>query len=627
MRASKIFATTLASVGLFAILPASAAAGLTFRSCGAGLECAQLTVPAHRPSPSPTIAISVERRKSVLGAPQSPTAVLALAGGPGQAALPYVSGFRQLIEPALQGRDLLVIDQRGTGSSAPLHCRAAEGRGSGDELEQYEQCARESHEQGSFTTEESVEDIEALRQATGYSKLVLYGTSYGTKVALNYAEAHPEHVESMLLDSVVPPEGEEALHVHSFSAVRGMLDELCRGSYRFAPHPVSEMAAFNLRWANRPLTGTYVDGRGRHHAISISETGLWSLLAAGDLNPVLRAMVPGAIHAALHGDSAPILHLWALANGLIPSGAGGGEGEGINTVLFLTTLCEDSTFPWNPAASYRGRFEEAAAAMFAAPGAAFYPFSAGAALATGIIPDCAAWPSAGSAPTGPPVQLSIPTLILSGGQDLRTPTVDARAVAARIQGAQLLVVPYVGHSVLGADLSGCASRAVAEFFHGYRVGRCTSTRRIVPPAAAPNSLRALRGRTRAAKTLAAVASTLTALRYDIAGSSLSGSLGIGARFGGIRGGYAEYGAITALHSYSDVPGVTLTGNLRSGRGGVLRIRGRSGAHGSLHVTNTRIYGTLAGRRVRIALPGSRAFLTALGSEAQLPTRLPGPVLP
>ena len=57
---------------------------------------------------------------------------------------------------------------------------------------------------GSFTTSESVEDIESIRHAAGYKKLVLYGTSYGTKVALEYAERYPQHVESMVLDSAVP---------------------------------------------------------------------------------------------------------------------------------------------------------------------------------------------------------------------------------------------------------------------------------------------------------------------------------------------------------------------------------------------------------------------------------------
>ena len=78
-----------------------------------------------------------------------------------------------------------------------------------------------------FTSEESVRDIEALRVAGGYEKLVLYGTSYGTKVALEYAQQYPQHVESLVLDSVVPVDGPEPFAIPSFRALPGVLRELC----------------------------------------------------------------------------------------------------------------------------------------------------------------------------------------------------------------------------------------------------------------------------------------------------------------------------------------------------------------------------------------------------------------
>ena len=72
-----------------------------------------------------------------------------------------------------------------------------------------------------------MEDIEAIRQAGGYEKLVLYGTSYGTKVALEYAERYPQHVEALVLDSVVPAGGPEPFALATFQAIAGVLDELC----------------------------------------------------------------------------------------------------------------------------------------------------------------------------------------------------------------------------------------------------------------------------------------------------------------------------------------------------------------------------------------------------------------
>jgi hypothetical protein len=180
--------------------------------------------------------------------------------------------------------------------------------------------------------------------------------------------------------------------------------------------------------------------------------------------------------------------------------------------------------------------------------------------------------------------------------------------------------------VLGADLSGCAENAVRAFFDDLTVARCTKTARVVPPPAAPDSLRALSGRTTARRTLNAVIATLTGLRYDYAAADLSGELGLGASFGGVRGGYADYGVTSRLHDYSDVPGVTLTGTLRSNGSGLLHIGGR-GARGTLHLTRTRIYGVLSRRRISAELPGERAFLTAVRSALTLPARPHGPIFP
>src|SRR4029077_5285477 len=89
-------------------------------------------------------------------------------------------------------------------------------------------CARQlGPARGAYTTRESVQDIEAVRQAAGYEKLVLYGTSYGTKVALEYAARYPQHVESLVLDSTETPDGPEPFHVSTFKAIGPALRELC----------------------------------------------------------------------------------------------------------------------------------------------------------------------------------------------------------------------------------------------------------------------------------------------------------------------------------------------------------------------------------------------------------------
>src|SRR5580693_2672942 len=148
-------------------LPAPAEA-LTFAPC-AGIQefsCATLNVPLERSGTvSSTIALGVERLQT--GSAPASSAVLTLAGGPGQAALPLAQSSAKLIAPALAGRDMLVFDQRGTGTSGPLACAALEGEEILGSIGQaFERCAQQiGTGRSAYTTQESVADIEALRQA------------------------------------------------------------------------------------------------------------------------------------------------------------------------------------------------------------------------------------------------------------------------------------------------------------------------------------------------------------------------------------------------------------------------------------------------------------------------------
>jgi len=156
------------SAGLVGAPAASAALG--FRPCPGqeAFGCARLSVPLDRSGHVPgSVSLSVRRLRT--GPTQSPDAVVALAGGPGQAAVPLASTLRHLLAPALAQRDLLVFDQRGTGASSPLTCpslaQARVSMGAG-----VLGCAQHlGLGRGSFTTLDSVADIEAVRQASGYA--------------------------------------------------------------------------------------------------------------------------------------------------------------------------------------------------------------------------------------------------------------------------------------------------------------------------------------------------------------------------------------------------------------------------------------------------------------------------
>jgi pimeloyl-ACP methyl ester carboxylesterase len=622
--AAALIACLLASIGA---TPAGAALPYTPCANQTGFSCTSLAVPLDRTGKTPgTIALAIERKAA--GPTQTQSAVIALAGGPGQAADPLAEQLATAIAPALSTRDLLAFDQRGTGKSNPLSCpvfgdvAALEKATESTIGPLIELCALQlGQARGSFTTQESVEDIEAIRHAAGYKKLVLYGTSYGTKVALEYAERYPQHVESLVLDSVVPSTGPEAFEVDRFQAIAPALTELCsnHACAGITTSPLGDMTKLLAKLRKRTLSGSAFDGAGKRHTVSFGELDLLDVLEAGDLNPALRALLPAAVKSALRGDPDPLLRLNLIAEGLVPSVPIRPESEPTsdeeeNNALFLATSCEETLFPWQRAAPTATRLAEATAALHAIPATDFYPFDTSAALAGSLVPVCDSWPAAAAAPPAQSPLPNVPTLIFSGEQDLRTPTSGAKAVAALIPDAQLLLVPYTGHSVLGSDFSGCAQAAVGAFFSGGAVQPCTSTvNTFAPTPVAPRKLAYVRApaglRGKPGRTLTAVLDAVVDLDRQVVAATLQAEqeLPSGSSFGGLRGGYAKLTSTAAvLKNFSFVAGVGLSGTFpvknHELQPATIRISGASAAPGFVKLSaDKRVSGTLGGKRFSVGL--------------------------
>jgi pimeloyl-ACP methyl ester carboxylesterase len=647
----------------FALALSAATAGAAASSpcaSASSFRCTNVTVPLDRAAVAGTIDLQVERLQT--GPAESQSAVLALAGGPGQTADPLAPFLAKAIAPALGTRDLLVYDQRGTGHSDPLHCGALESaltlEDGGDAAlgKLGEHCARQlGVARRAFTTQESVQDIEAIRAALGYSKLVLYGTSYGTKVALEYAERYPEHVEALVLDSVVTPEGPDPFSLPTFQALPSVLGELCSADAcaHITTNPLGDIARMAASLRLHPLSGSVYDGAGHRHAATLDEVGLLGILQAGDLNPALRALLPAAVRSALRHDPDPLLRLELLAEGLIPnvplppprSPAEREAGEAENNALFLATSCEEKPFPWARTATPGMRGAEALGALHALPASDFYPFDFATAWKQSLIPVCMDWPNLAPPPPAPVALPNAPTLILSGSQDLRTPTFDARAVATRIPDSQLLVVPYTGHSVIGSDLSGCAHSALQAFFAGSPVQPCKPTTNLFSPTpiiptrlASVQPVPGLAGSP--GRTLTAVLDTVVDLERQAIGAMLQAQqqLPTGSSFGGLHGGYARLSrSAVRLHDYTFVPGVQLSGTLPVAGSRIqeikVQISGPSASHGLVVIdSHLRASGDLGGRRFNLSAAKARlsradgaAGFTSLG-EISPPPRFPLPAL-
>ena len=307
-------------VALAALAPASAAAAPALSACRGQDEfgCATLDVPLDRTGTTPgTVPLHYAIQR------QGPKKVLiALSGGPGQSAVSSASSFAISLDPALRRYRLAVLDQRGTGKSGVLSCPNLQRLRSLDAYtpQAVANCAnRIGPRRAFYTTADTVLDIDALRQALGADKIALMGISYGTNVALQYARAFPEHVDRLILDSIVGPDGPDAFLLDTYRNMPRVLAEQCaHGACRNATKdPVADVGALVRRInASGPLRGDYFDADGRKRATQYSTPDELSfLLIAGDLNPFLQAALPAAISAARRGDTAPLMRLRRIGQG------------------------------------------------------------------------------------------------------------------------------------------------------------------------------------------------------------------------------------------------------------------------------------------------------------------------
>lgn len=617
--------TTLVLTALLLALAtglASAAEPLALQPCSGDNQdrsrCGSVRVPLDRGG---ALAGAVDLRVRLLdpanGAPKA--TVIALAGGPGQAATPLLEQFVQGLGAAGRSRRVVAFDQRGTGGSGALRCTAA-SRAGGTLAEAVGRCAAEiGPRRTAYTTAASVADLEAVRAALGAERVVLFGTSYGTKVALDYAAAHPDRVERLLLDSVVPPGGVDPFQRATFAAVAPVLAGLCgRSGCPFTRSPSGDLAALVRQLARAPLRGSALDGSGRPRALSVARTDLFGLLLHGDLDPYMRAALPAAVAAARAGDAAPLLRL----AGELRQGADDGDED----ALYLATTCEDGAVPWpagTPPAERRAAVNAAAAAI---PETAFAPFDRATVRALGSADLCRGWPESPIAQPSAPLP-DVPALILTGDDDLRTPRADAEAVAAQLPRATVLHVPNTGHGVLGADPTDCAQTASGVFLDGGYPASCRQRRRLLRPSALPpRTLAAVRPRGapgRAGRTVAAVLLTYGDAADQVVAQTVQSGGAVRA-FGGLRAGSASLqpGRGMQLRGYSYVPGVTISGLVRPDDPELtLRVGGAAAARGSVTIGRDGLRGRLGGRTVRLSASALRAA-AARASAAAAPATVP-----
>ncbi len=176
-------------------------------------RCGKLSVPEDPQDPGGArieLAITVVPAISTRARPDP---LFLIAGGPGQGAREAYAPMLGAFAGLNRERDLVMVDQRGTGDSNRLDCHFPERAWQANELSPEEiatvarDCLRElPGRPGFYTTSIAVRDLDLVRAALGYAQINLLGVSYGTRVVQHYARRFPERARAVVLDAVVAPE-------------------------------------------------------------------------------------------------------------------------------------------------------------------------------------------------------------------------------------------------------------------------------------------------------------------------------------------------------------------------------------------------------------------------------------
>jgi pimeloyl-ACP methyl ester carboxylesterase len=436
---------------LFACKPGGGDAVAQLETCRIpGVErearCGTVTMPEDPDRPQGS---TIEIRFAVIPAVarnKQPDPVFVLAGGPGQAATRTGREMLPVLNDVNARRDIVLIDQRGTGGSHPLECKSDE-TSIGATFEQSQQIERLNAclkglrgDLRQYATWIAVRDFDAVRSRLGAEKVNLWGGSYGTRAALEYMRQFPGRVRTAVLDGVAPPDmalpvsfaldAEAALAALVDTCAR---DERCHQRYPDMAKQIELLLAqaskgVDIRVAH-PLTGI-------PETMHIDRRVLSSLLRVPLYAPQLSAVLPYALAQAAGGDYAPLVALSTAVSGGINANFAAG-------MHFAVICAEDMP-----------RVDAAQRAQLAATrfGAAFLDVYEQACRSVPVRPVPPAFYTIPASPT--------PVLVLSGGLDPATPPRHGEHVAQRLGNARHVVSPYLGHIV---STNGCAPTQIGRF--------------------------------------------------------------------------------------------------------------------------------------------------------------------
>ena len=410
------------------------------------VRCGSVTMPEDPDQPQgPTITVRFAVVPAVARNKQ-PDPVFVLAGGPGQAATRSARQMLPVLNEANARRDIVLIDQRGTGGSHPLECKVEETSlgatfEQSQQIERLNACLKEMRgDLRQYATWIAVRDFDAVRARIGAVQVNLWGGSYGTRAALEYMRQFPQHVRTVVLDGVAPPDMvlPVSFALDADAALAGLVetcarDERCHQRYPDMGKRVEELLAQADRGVaievSHPLTGI-------PESLRLDRRVLSSLLRVPLYAPQLSAVLPYALVQAAHGDYTPLVALSAAV--------AGGINENFAAGMHFAVICAEDM----PRVTSADRSRVAATRF----GGAFLDVYAQACRGVPVRPVPPAFYEIPSS--------EAPVLVLSGGLDPATPPRHGARAAERLGNARHVVSPYLGHIV---STNGCAPTQIARF--------------------------------------------------------------------------------------------------------------------------------------------------------------------
>lgn len=410
-----------------------------------GFTCTTLRVPLdHRQPTGKTLDLAVVAADNV-DAPRG--VLLILTGGPGQPGVGLLRRVRTAVDSSLLDQyRLVMMDQRGTGESG-INCPSLQTAVGGSDfltppIDAEQDCARRlGRARDYYGTPDTVEDIDLLRQSLNQDRLTLNGTSYGSFTAAQYGLKYPNHVRSIVLDSVVPHGGINPFGLDLMAATGPILAATCRQDPACTTDPVADLA--------------WLVQHGKVSGVDMLES--LSVLSLNAVNPSLKG-IPATLHAARDGDDAGLKELLQQATSRTMAY------DDLSAGLHLATFCSDLRFPWGTSATpIADRPAALKTALARLNPAQLYPYDVATVRNQLMVDGCLRWPPA-RASTYPANQMLLPrTLILQGSNDLFCPAAWATWERDHARDARLVVVPGSGHGVQGSRSDPTGRNAVREF--------------------------------------------------------------------------------------------------------------------------------------------------------------------